>query len=375
MEAEQFLQRIEALGINFYTGVPDSQLAALCDTLYERYGACHRCHIVAANEGGAVGLAAGHYIAAGRPALVYMQNSGLGNAINPIASLLHEQVYGIPCLFVIGWRGEPGVPDEPQHRFQGMITTELLKLMGIESFILGRETSQAQVEQGFARCAALLKDRKCAAVVVKKGALTRAGKAAYESHGSLPRERALEMILGAAGKEDLFVSTTGKTSRELFELRKKRREGHERDFLTVGSMGHALMIALGAAMERPERTVWCMDGDGAAVMHLGGMRLAAGTGCENLIHVILNNAAHESVGGMPVAGGVCEFAPLAESIGYSAVFRAEDEGNLAKVLPRLLDAKGIRFLEIKTALASRADLGRPTVAPRENLEALRGWMQ
>lgn len=372
MEAEQFLRQVEGLGIDFYTGVPDSQLAPLCDALYQKYGAAHNRHVVAADEGGAVGLAAGHYIAAGRPALVYMQNSGLGNAVNPIASLLHEQVYGIPCLFVIGWRGEPGSPDEPQHKFQGAITLELLALLGIESFVLEKETDQA--ERYFARCGALLRAGKCAAIVVKKGALTRRGKAAYESRGSLRRERALELILDAADGEDLFVSTTGKTSRELFELREKRGEGHGRDFLTVGSMGHALMVALGAAMERPERTVWCLDGDGAAVMHLGGMCLAGSLGCGNLIHVVMNNGAHESVGGMPVAGGAREFAPLAERMGYPAAFQAGSEAELAQVLPRLLAAEGARFLEIKTALGSRPDLGRPTISPQENLAAWRRWL-
>ena len=369
MEAEQFLQQAEALGIDFYTGVPDSQLAPLCDTLYQKYGAAHRRHVVAANEGGAVGLAAGHYIATGRPALVYMQNSGLGNAVNPIASLLHGQVYGIPCLFVVGWRGEPGTPDEPQHRFQGAITVELLELLGIRSFILGEEP------EIFSRCGALLEEGNCAAIVVRKGSLTQGEKAAYASCGSLKRERALERILEASGEGDLFVSTTGKTSRELFELREKRGEGHERDFLTVGSMGHALMIALGAAMERPERTVWCLDGDGAAVMHLGGMRLAAGLGCGNLIHVVMHNGAHESVGGMPVAGGTRDFAPLAESMGYPSVFRAESEEALAETLPRLLAGAGTRFLEIRTALGSRPDLGRPAVSPRENLAALRRWLR
>ena len=210
--------------------------------------------------------------------------------------------------------------------------------------------------------------------VRKKGALTQQGKASYESRGSLTRERALEMLLESAGERALFVSTTGKTSRELFELRERRGEGHERDFLTVGSMGHALMIALGVALERPERTVWCLDGDGAAVMHLGGMRLAAGLGCGNLIHVVMNNGAHESVGGMPVAGGTRDFAPLAERMGYPAAFQAGGEDELMQALPCLLAAEGLRFLEIKTALGSRPDLGRPAGSPQENLAALRRWL-
>lgn len=371
MEVKQFLQYAGELDIDFFTGVPDSLLAPLCDTLYQRYGSQSRRHIVAANEGGAVGLAAGHYIASGRPALVYMQNSGIGNAVNPIASLLHEQVYGIPCLFVVGWRGEPGVHDEPQHKFQGMVTVETLELMGIETFILEKESAPETVELYFARCRELLGQGKCAAIVVRKGALTCEAPAKYSNTNVMTRERALELVLEGVGEEDVFVSTTGKTSRELFELREKRGGDHSHDFLTVGSMGHALMLALGIAAEKPERTVWCIDGDGAAVMHLGGLVIAAGMGCKNLIHIVINNAAHESVGGMPVAAGQADFSALAKAAGYGPVFQADGEDTLRQTLAALKNAAGSRFLEIHTALGSRKDLGRPTTTPKENLEALR----
>lgn len=371
MEVERFLQYVDELGIDFFTGVPDSLLAPLCDTLYLRYGSQSRRHVVAANEGNAVGLAAGHYIGSGRPALVYLQNSGIGNAVNPIASLLHEQVYGIPCLFVVGWRGEPGVHDEPQHKFQGVVTLETLELMGVKTFLLEKGSTPEEITSCFTRCRELLTQGKCAAVVVQKGALTCEEKADYGSAGTMTRERALELVLEEACGEDIFVTTTGKTSRELFELREKRAEGHGHDFLTVGSMGHALMIALGVAAERPERTVWCVDGDGAAVMHLGGLLIAAGMGCGNLIHIVINNAAHESVGGMPVAAGRADFSALAKATGYKPVFRADSEDTLRRALTDLKSAAGSRFLEIRTALGARRDLGRPTTTPRENLEALR----
>lgn len=371
MEVKRFLQYVDKLGIDFFTGVPDSLLAPLCDTLYLRYGSQGKRHIVAANEGNAVGLAAGHYIASGRPALVYMQNSGIGNAVNPIASLLHEQVYGIPCLFVVGWRGESGVHDEPQHKFQGAVTVEILELMGIKTFILEKESAPEVVERYFAQCKELLEQGKCAAIVVRKGALTCEGKAVYSNTNAMTRERALELVLEKAGREDVFVSSTGKASRELFELREKRGEGHGHDFLTVGSMGHALMIALGIAVEKPERTVWCIDGDGAAVMHLGGLVITAGMGCRNLIHIVVNNTAHESVGGMPVAAGQADFIALAKAAGYESVFQADSEDALRQALAALKNAAGSRFLEIHTALGSRMDLGRPTTTPKENLEALR----
>lgn len=371
MEVKRFLQYVDELGIDFFTGVPDSLLSPLCDALYLRYGSQSRRHIVAANEGNAVGLAAGHYIGSGHPALVYMQNSGIGNAVNPIASLLHEQVYGIPCLFAVGWRGEPGIHDEPQHKFQGSVTVETLELMGVKTFILEKASAPEEIANCFARCRELLSQRKCAAIVIRKGALTRAEKAEYGGAGVMTRERALELILEGARGNDIFVTTTGKTSRELFELRERRGEGHGHDFLTVGSMGHALMIALGIAAERPERTVWCIDGDGAAMMHLGGFVIAAGMGCGNLIHTVINNAAHESVGGMPVAAGQADFSALAKAAGYGPVLRADSEDTLRQALARLKDAEGGRFLEIRTALGSRGDLGRPTTTPAENLEALR----
>lgn len=371
MEVEQFLQYVDKLGIDFFTGVPDSLLAPLCDTLYLRYGSQSRRHIVAANEGNAVGLAAGHYIGSGHPAMVYLQNSGIGNAVNPIASLLHEQVYTIPCLFVVGWRGEPGIHDEPQHKFQGAVTVETLELMGIRTFILEKESAPETVEGYFTQCRKLLEQRRCAALVIRKGALTSGEKASYGNANAMTRERALELVLEGARGGDVFVSTTGKTSRELFELREKRAEGHGHDFLTVGSMGHALMIALGIALEKPERTVWCVDGDGAAVMHLGGLVIAAGTGCGNLIHIVINNTAHESVGGMPVAAGKADFSALAKAAGYRSVFQADSEDTLRQALTDLGRAAGSRFLEIQTALGSRGDLGRPTTTPRENLDSLR----
>jgi len=371
MEAEQFLRLTEGLGIDFFTGVPDSLLAPLCDTLYQRYGAKSRRHIVAANEGGAVGLAAGHYIASGRPGLVYMQNSGIGNAVNPIASLLNEEIYRIPCLFAVGWRGQPGTEDEPQHRFQGKITVEQLELLEIRTFVLEKGASTSAAEQIFARCGSILEAGKCAAIVVEKGALSQTGKAEYCNQYEMKRERALELILEEAGKNDVFISTTGKASRELYELREKRGEEHCHDFLTVGSMGHTLMIALAVALERPELTVWCIDGDGAAIMHLGGLRIAAEMDCENIIHVVLNNGAHESVGGMPVAGGGTDFSALAKAVGYSGVSAVADEDTLRDALRVLRQARGSRFLEIKVSLGSRANLGRPGSSPRENLAALR----
>ncbi len=313
---EFFLEEItKKLDVGFFTGVPDSQLKALCDTLYAEYGVGDR-HIVAANEGAAVGLGAGHFLATGAPALIYMQNSGMGNALNPMVSLMDEKVYKIPALYVIGFRGEPGEKDEPQHIFQGEITKPLLKLLKIPYFILSKDTTKEEFSQWIEEGREIIKEGRSIAFLVKKGGLHGQKKGGYGNPYKMTREEAIEIMIKEGGRKDIFVSKTGKASRELYEIREKIKEGHEKDFLTVGSMGHASMIALGIAMEKKERTVWCLDGDGAALMHLGSMAVAAAQRCTNLIHVVLNNKAHETVGGMPVNHGSLDFKKIGEAAGY-----------------------------------------------------------
>lgn len=370
MDAITLLTACKEAGITFYTGVPDSQLKGLCDTLYDLYGTDSPRHIVAANEGGAVGLAAGHYLATGHPALCYLQNSGLGNIVNPVCSLLHEKVYGIPCLFVVGWRGEPGVHDEPQHVFQGEVTLEQLRLLEIEPFILDVTTTEEQFRAMFAQITARLSNGLCAALVVRKGALTTACRPRYGNDHTVTREQAVALIARMAGERDVFVSTTGKLSRELFELREGLGQGHERDFLTVGSMGHASMIALGIALAKPERRVWCLDGDGAALMHLGHLPVIAKRAPRNLLHVLINNGAHETVGGMPVAQGQQRFAAIAREAGYPAVYTADTLPGLQQALEAAMHQPTLSMVEMCCSLGARADLGRPTTTPRQNRDAL-----
>lgn len=375
MNVSKFLELIETgLGINFYAGVPDSQLKPLCDTLYTKYG-LGRTHIVTANEGAAVGLAAGHYLATGKPALVYLQNSGLGNIVNPVASLLNERVYGIPCLFVVGWRGEPDVKDEPQHIFQGQITTQLLDLLEIESMVLSKTSQEAELSSFLLHVQELFAVGKSAAIVVKKGALVSEVEVDFGNHGSLTREEAIRTVAAAAGQEDVFVSTTGKASRELFEIREQNEQGHKNDFLTVGSMGHASMIALGVALAKPERTVWCIDGDGAAVMHMGSMLTVAQSGCGNLVHIVINNGAHESVGGMPVVNGKANFCTIGQSVGYGCCYRVQTIEELTTSLSKVRGNRGVTLVEVMTQLGSREDLGRPTATPQQNKVALMNFME
>ena len=370
MLASLLLDACAEAGIDFYTGIPDSLLKGLCNELFERYGTEGDTHVVAHNEGGAVALCAGHYLSTGRPGLCYMQNSGIGNAVNPLASLMDPDVYSIPCLLVIGWRGEPGVKDEPQHVKQGKITIGQLDLMGIPYRIISSDTSDHAFLAGFQELLAEMRTGKTVALVIRKGALLSDKNPHYGNAYVLTREDAVGRILASAGPDSMFVCTTGKLSREVFELREARDEDHSRDFLTVGSMGHAGMIALRIAVENPSRIIWCLDGDGASLMHLGAMPLIGKRCPPNLIHVIINNGAHETVGGMPVCSGSMNICALASASGYPCVFSADSDESLDRILASAADSKsGPVLIEIKCACGSRTDLGRPTTTPIMNRDA------
>ncbi|MCL2022756.1 MAG: phosphonopyruvate decarboxylase [Oscillospiraceae bacterium] len=373
MRVEKFVSAIESLGVSFYTGVPDSLLAPLN---------AMRTGVVAANEGASVGLAIGHYLATGKPACVYMQNSGIGNALNPICSLLHSDVYAIPVVFVVGWRGQPKTPDEPQHTFQGKCTKELLELMGIPVAIIRKNTeNMADIAENFRL---YLAQGRSVAFLVEKDALEGDKALAFTRPWKLSREDALGVILENSREDDVFVSTTGKLSRELFELRaaKTNNAGQIlskeasayptnpcRDFLTVGGMGHSLMIAAGIARERKKGRVFCLDGDGAALMHFGGLAVVNTLGLKNLVHVVINNGSHESVGGLPVCGGGLEFAPAARALGYKNVHSAKNAQELRRAIQN-----GGDFIEVFTNLFFRSDLGRPTTTPKENKKAFMAFL-
>lgn len=365
MKIEEFAA---LLGADFYTGVPDSQLKALCNYLMDKYGCDPAHHIIAANEGNAAALAAGYHLATGKVPVVYLQNSGLGNIVNPVASLLNEKVYGIPCLFIVGWRGEPGVHDEPQHVFQGEITLPLLETLGIPYFVIDKTTTPEQVKAKLDEYRALFAQGRQAAFVIRKGALEYSGKPVYGNSHTMTREAAIGQILAAAG-DDSVVSTTGKASREVFEYRAAKSQGHGHDFLTVGSMGHSSSIALGIALQKKDRQVWCLDGDGASLMHLGAMAVIGTSRPANLIHIVLNNEAHESVGGMPTAAGSVDLPAIARACGYPAVFSADSPETLEQALEAAKEGKQLTFIEVKCALGARDDLGRPTTTPQENKAA------
>lgn len=369
MKAEEFLERIPS---DFFTGVPDSQLKALCDSLMEKYGISER-HIIAANEGNAVGLAAGYYLATGKIPTVYMQNSGEGNAMNPLASLTAQSVYAIPMLLLIGYRGEPGVKDEPQHVFQGEITLAFLNLLHIPYFVLEKETKVEELDSALRSFQEVFQEGRQAAIVVKKGALLKEKAFPYANSYSLRREEAIKRIVEYSADSPI-VSTTGKISRELYEIREERGEGHHLDFLTVGSMGHASSIALGIALEKKDRKVFCLDGDGAVLMHMGAMATIGSVSPKNFVHILLNNEAHETVGGQPTVSKTVNFPHIAKAVGYKKFFSVRDEKALEKALLESEKEEGPIFIEVCCSLFSRKDLGRPKSGPRENKEAFMKWL-
>lgn len=365
---------IELIGADFYTGVPDSQLKALCNFLMEHYGIDPKHHIIAANEGNCAALAAGYHLATGEIPVVYMQNSGIGNMVNPVASLLNTKVYAIPIVFIIGWRGEPGIHDEPQHAYQGEVTLRLLEDMDIQTFVIGKDTAEEEAAEAMTGFRQRLAEGKDVAFVIRKDALSYDGKVTYRNGHTMVREEVIRHIVQVSG-EDPIVSTTGKASRELFEIREANGQGHQYDFLTVGSMGHSSSIALGIALQKTGRKVWCVDGDGAALMHMGAMAVIGANAPQNLIHVILNNDAHETVGGMPTVADKADLAAIARACGYTSTVRVENYKDLDKELAAAKGRNGVSLIEVACALGSRADLGRPTTSARENKEKFMEYLR
>ncbi len=364
IDAGQFVDCLKGHGIDFFTGVPDSLLRSFCAYVTDNCGAHH---VIAANEGGAIALAAGHYLATGKTALVYMQNSGQGNAVNPLCSLADPDVYSIPMVLLVGWRGEPGVKDEPQHAKQGKVTLSLFETLGIPTDILpGDETAALElVREMVGRAKA---ESRPVALIVRKGLF-----AEYKLQNravdiaALRREDAIVAILKSLPEDAVVVSTTGMISREVYETRERLGQGHERDFLTVGSMGHASMIAVGIAMAQPDRPVVCLDGDGAGIMHMGHLAIVGQSGCTNLTHIVLNNAAHDSVGGQPTVGDVIDLSAIAAACGYDVNPEADVAAALYFRPPALERHPGKpRFVEIKVAKGARKDLGRPKEPPQIN---------
>lgn len=365
MKAEEFVQRILDLGIKSLVGVPDSTLKEFCDYLNTESPESFE-HAVAPNEGAAVGMAVGTYLSTGHPACVYMQNSGLGNIVNPLTSLAHQAVYEIPMLFVVGWRGEPGFHDEPQHKFMGKITEDMLSLLEIPHRVIGADTDGKTLDAVFREAADCLANKRQFALVIRRDSFEKRNGQGYRNENTLGRETAIEEILRTVHREDVVISTTGKISREVYEVSDRILGGHAQAFLTVGGMGHASMIALAMAKHMPNKKVFCLDGDGAVLMHMGALPFIACQAPENLVHICLNNDVHESVGGMPTGACGRSYAGIAAESGYCHAWSVDTAEALRTLLLRIREETGPIFLEIKVSVGSRKDLGRPKETAVQN---------
>jgi phosphonopyruvate decarboxylase len=362
LHPDEFYKLLTGLNIDFFTGVPDSTLKDFCAYLTDTVGSEN--HVITANEGGAVALAAGHYLATGNVGLVYMQNSGLGNAVNPLVSLADPDVYDIPMLLLVGWRGEPGVKDEPQHKKQGKITLALLDTLGIAFQVL--PSSIEEVKISIKKAKKVLHDEaRSFAFVVRLGTFAPYSlKQEDPGECEMTREKAIMAIAGRLGDDAMIVSTTGKISRELYEYHTASGSGHERNFLTIGSMGHASHIALALSFAHPARPVYCFDGDGSVIMHMGSLAINGTRGSSNFRHVVFNNAAHDSVGGQPTCGVAIDIPDIARACGYRHVFRAHTIDELAGIVPLFRERPGPSLLEVRVKKGARKDLGRPKQTPQ-----------
>lgn len=373
LDVENIYNAFLANGIDFFTGVPDSLLKNICAYITDH--SLLQKHIIAANEGASVGIAAGHYMATGHLPLVYMQNSGLGNAVNPLLSLADEKVYRLPILLMIGWRGEPGIKDEPQHKKQGEVTLDLLEAMKIPFIILDNTEDQAIAQiRGIALSA---KSKSIPhAIVIRKDTFGKYDlQREQKSTCPLSREEALKLVIDHLSGSDIVVSTTGKLSRELFEYREAKGQSHESDFLTVGSMGHSSSIALGISLEKPFRRVFCLDGDGAFIMHMGAISNVGYLNPRNYYHILFNNGSHESVGGQPTLGFHVDIPAIAKACGYKHAVSATSKEEIASVLQQLDSLEGPTLIELKVKIASRDDLGRPTTSTIENKDQFMHFLQ
>lgn len=373
MKARDFLEAINKRGVQKIAGVPDSTLKQFCDEL--QFQGDVFSHDVTANEGAAVGIAVGSFLGSGKPACVYMQNSGLGNIVNPLTSLANIDVYGIPMLFVIGWRGEPGVKDEPQHVFQGKITCEMLEVLQVPYTVIDDQTTLEELEQILDKAWDSFAQNNQYAIVVKKGTFAKDREHVWENGFALNREEALGTILESIPSDACIVSTTGKISRELYEQSDARKGNHDNLFMSVGGMGHASMIALGVAGEQKDRKVICVDGDGATLMHMGSLAFVASQAPENFYHVVINNQAHESVGAMPTGCMNIPIAEVARTVGYKYTTRITTMEQLKEIQQVIETQSGPCLFEVMVGLDSRADLGRPKESARENKESFMEYLK
>ena len=372
----RYLDTLKQKKISFFAGVPDSLLRNFCE--YVSDTCSKESHIIAANEGAAIGLAIGNHLVTGSTPLVYMQNSGLGNAINPLLSLASVDVYAIPMVLLIGWRGKPDVKDEPQHKHQGRVTHQTLGALGIPTLILSKDEEQAIFQTAEAIDLAT-KNSAPVAILVQKDTFQKHGSTnaltANNNAIGFSRESAIQTTLASLNPETMIVATTGMISRELYEYRTNHKQKTNTDFLTVGGMGHANQIALAMAISKPELQICCFDGDGAILMHMGSLALIGQSQCKNFTHIVFNNGVHDSVGGQPTIAQKIDLCMIAKACGYDSQHQACSPDELVSILQAQQKTKGTKFIEVLVDAGHRIDLGRPKSTPLENKHELLKWLR
>lgn len=372
IKPKTLFDKLKLRGTDYYLGVPDSLLKNFCAYITDNVPESN--HIITANEGSAIALASGYHLATNKIPLVYMQNSGEGNSVNPLLSLCDKEVYSIPILLLIGLRGEVGVKDEPQHVKQGRVTRAILDAMEIPNEILSNDENELdkQLDKAY-QC--MTEQSAPYALIVRKGTFDDYTlKTQSSSLLEMKREDAIEEIILNSPRNAAFVSTTGMISRELYELRDKYDLGHAKDFLTVGSMGHASSIALSIALQLEEKPIYCIDGDGAVIMHMGSMATIGVRAPRNFVHIVLNNGAHDSVGGQPTVGLNINLMGVSLALGYKKAYSVSSKEEMINVLKDVNKSfkegtNELTFLEIKVKKGARKDLGRPKSSPLENKKA------
>lgn len=371
IDSKYFYQLLRKNNINFFAGVPDSTLKYFCNYVTQNHS--DNKHFICANEGGAIALGVGYHLSTGKIPAIYMQNSGIGNSINPLVSIADEEVYSIPMLLLIGWRGKPGYIDEPQHIKQGKITLGLLEVLGIPYEVVDTDV-QKQVSIAINK---IKKESKPFALIFSKGSFQEFNGTPVcgSDNFSLTREESIKIIVDSLKGDEVIVSTTGMASRELFEYREQLGKCHENDFLTVGGMGHASKIALGIAMQKPDKKIYCLDGDGALIMHMGACAINGTSNCKNFVHILLNNGSHDSVGGQCTVGFKVNFKEIAKASGYNYVKSGRSKEEIKLLLKTIQKKDGPVFLEIFLKPGHRDDLGRPFKTPIENKKSFMEFLE
>ena len=354
IEVKSLINLLKKNNSNFYTGVPDSVLKELSFALRNKGT---KNHIIATNEGSAVSLGIGNYLSTKKVPCIYMQNSGLSNALNPLISIAHEKVYSIPLILIIGWRGSPKIKDEPQHNVKGQITESLLKLLNINYTII---RTIADLKKFDKQIKSAKKKNSIVACLIEQGTLEKTKQInKKKDFYKLDKELFLKTLLESLEKNTKIISSTGYNSRELMFLRNKYKIQNSRDFYMVGGMGHSSSVALGYSLSTKKKTI-CVDGDGSLLMHLGSIKTVGTFAKNNFKYILLNNNSHDSVGGQNTYADDINFKNLSKSLGFKKFYLIKNDRNLKKNIQKFLKDKNLCFLEVKVSNSKIKNLPRPT---------------